>query len=225
MPAAPLILPFGLISRGITKMNFIHKPKVRTKKSFQLSAFSFQRHQRQTLPMSVSSQKQRGFTLLEILLYLVIFSSVIGAIISLSNTAISQRVKNQVTSDVNYQAEATLASIIQAIQSASSVTTPTLGGNSASLTLVMPNSATNPTIYDTYNDGLTTRLRLREGSPAVSNYLTSSHAVLSNLSFTNAGVPGSKGSIKIQFDLAYKNGGTRQEFVYTKTYYGTANIR
>lgn len=167
----------------------------------------------------------RGFTLLEVLLYLAIFSSVIGSIIGLSNLVITQRVHNQVVSEVNYQAEAVTASVIRTIQQATNVTTPSLGQTSNSLTLAMPNSAANPTIYNAYNDGTTTRLRISEGSPAILNYLTSSHAAVSNLSFTNAGLTGSKGSIKIQFTLSYKNNSVRHEYNYAKTFYGAANIR
>ena len=43
----------------------------------------------------------RGFTLVEILLYIAIFGLVIGAVVGLSTLSITQRVKNQVMADTS----------------------------------------------------------------------------------------------------------------------------
>ncbi|MBI4034752.1 type II secretion system protein [Candidatus Saccharibacteria bacterium] len=168
---------------------------------------------------------EKGFTLLEILLYLAIFAVTIGSIVGLSQAAISQRIKNQVIAEVNYQGEAVLASLSQAIRSAASVTSPALGESSASLTLATAAGSTNPTIFQAITDSGRTRLRLSEGSPASSYFLTNSHVRLSNLSFVNAGADGTAGSIKIQFDLSYESDSPRHEYVFSKTYWGATNLK
>ena len=174
---------------------------------------------------SLAIKNNRGFTLLEVMLYLVLFSLVVGGIIALSHSVLSQRVKNQVIAEVNYQAEAVNAAIIRAVHEASSVSAPTPGNGAGSLTLAMPSSQINPTVFQAVFDSSTTRLQISEGSPAVKNFLTNSHVTIGNLNFTNAAVSGGKDSIKFQFDLSYKSSSQRSEYQFTKSFFGAADIK
>ena len=167
---------------------------------------------------------QQGFTLLELLIYVAIFSTIIGAIVGLAVLASGQKVSSQVTADINYQGEAAMALITQTVHQATSITTPAAGSSSSSLTLAMPTSAANPTVFSTYNDGSTNRLQINEGSPAVQNKLTNAHANVTNLTFTNRSLTGAKGSVLIQFTITYKSTSTSAEFTFSKTFYGAATI-
>ena len=170
-------------------------------------------------------QLQRaGFTLIELTLYIAIFSVVIGAIVGLGIAATAQRVKSQVMADVTYQGEAIMAAMTQSVRDASSVTTPTLGQSSSSLTLVTPYVATTPTVYDASSDGVRTRLRIREGAAQTANFLTNSHVTISNLTFVNNGLTGTSGSISISFTLTYQNPTGRDEYSYSKNFFGGANL-
>lgn len=166
-----------------------------------------------------------GFTLVEVLLYIGIFTVIISAIVGLLILATAQRVKNQVIADVNYQGEAVMASLTTAVHGAGSVTAPALGAASPSLTLAMPNPTVNPTVYDAFSDGTTSRLRLAEGSPAVQTNLTNSHVTVSGLSFSNVGLAGSKGSIKVQFTLSYNNPSGNDSYNFSRTFYGSADLQ
>jgi type II secretory pathway pseudopilin PulG len=166
----------------------------------------------------------RGFTLIELLIYVTIFSTMIGAVVGLAAIATAQKASSQITSDVNYQGEATMALLSQTIHQATSITSPTVGTTGGSLTLVMPASSVNPTVFTSYNDGTTNRLQMKEGSTPISNYLTNSHASLSNLVFTNMSLPSTKGSVLIKFTLTYRTTSARQELQFSKTFYGAATI-
>jgi len=168
--------------------------------------------------------RTNGFTLIEMVLYMGIFSLIISSIVGLAMVATAQRVKSQVIADVTYQGEALMSSMTQAVRGASSVTTPAQGTTNATLQLNTPYAATTPTIYDATTNGGVMRLRLREGVTPTTNYLSNSHVVLSNLSFSNNGLTNTKGSIKISFTLTYVNPNGRDEYNYSKNFFGGANL-
>ncbi len=170
------------------------------------------------------NMKQRGFTLIELLIYITIFSIMIGGIVGLAVLTTAQKANSQLTADLNYQGEATMALITQTVHRATSITSPAVANTSGSLTLVMPASSVNPTVFGLYNDGVTNRLRISEGSPAVNNNLTNSRVSLSNLTFSNMSLPSTKGSILIKFTLTYKTTSQRQELQFSKSFTGAATI-
>ena len=167
---------------------------------------------------------QDGFSLIEMLIYITIFSIMIGAVVGLAVMTSAQKINSQVTADINYQGEAAMALITQTVHQANSITTPTAGNSNGSLSLVMASASVNPTVFSSYNDGTTTRLQVNEGSPAVQNNLTNAHAVVSGLTFTNKSLAATKGSVLISFVLTYKTTSARQEFTFNKTFFGAATI-
>jgi len=174
--------------------------------------------------MQPTKTHQKGFTLIEVILYITIFAMIIGAIAGLTILTVSQRQKNEVISSVNYQGEAVLSLLSQTIHQASSINAPSLGTSSGALSLTMPTQSVNPTIFSSYNDGSTTHLEISQGSPAVNSYLTNSHVTLSNLNFSNLGLSGTRGSIQISFTLSYLSSSPLEEFTYQKTFSGASSI-
>ncbi|HUD06771.1 MAG TPA: prepilin-type N-terminal cleavage/methylation domain-containing protein [Candidatus Saccharimonadales bacterium] len=171
-----------------------------------------------------NSNDQSGFTLAEVLLYLAIFSLVIGAIVGLAAITSLQRVKSEAIAEVNYQGESNVSLIDQTIRNASSINDPAMANSDTMLSLTVVDAGNNPTVFDSYNDGTTNRLRLSEGSPANVTYLTSSHVNLSGLSFINEGLFNTKGSILFHFTLSYQSGSSLAEYNYVKTFYGAATL-
>ena len=165
-----------------------------------------------------------GFTLIEVMLYIAIFSAIIMVIAALAINSVAERQKNEVITTVNYQGEAAMEIIEQDIHEASSITSPSSGNTANAIQLNMPQTSINPTIFSTYNDGSTNHLEISQGSPSVNTYLTNSHVSLSNLSFTNEGLSGTNGSVQISFSLSYKSTSTLEEFTYQNTFYGAASI-
>ncbi|HLC91891.1 MAG TPA: prepilin-type N-terminal cleavage/methylation domain-containing protein [Candidatus Saccharimonadales bacterium] len=167
---------------------------------------------------------QNGFTLIEIILYIGIFSLIIGGIVSLAFLATAARSQNQTRADLNYQGHAAMALIVQTIHDANSITEPAPGNTTSSLTLVMDDPLVDPTVFDTNTHSDYTALQINEGSPALSNDLTNSRVTISNLSFANKSVGAGNKSIMIQFDLTYNNILSRREFDYSQTFSGGATL-
>jgi type II secretory pathway component PulJ len=174
--------------------------------------------------MKHNSNNNSGFTLIEVLLYIAIFASIIMVIAAMAINSVAERQKNEVFTAVNYQGEAAMEIIEQDIHQATSITSPARGNTASSIQLSMPQTSVNPTIFSTYNDGSTNHLEISQGSPSVNTYLTNSHVSISNLSFVNEGLSGTNGSIEISFSLSYKSTSTLEEFTYQNTFYGAASI-
>jgi len=170
-------------------------------------------------------KNQRGFTMIELLIYVTIFATMIGGIVGLAVAASAQKTNSQIVTDLNYQGEATMALVTQTVHRASSITAPAVGNTGNSLTLVMPAAAVNPTVFAAFNDGTTTRFRVSEGSPAVNNYLTNAHVTVSNLVFSNMSLPSTKGSVMVSFTLTYRTTSQRQEVQYSKTFTSGVTIQ
>lgn len=159
--------------------------------------------------------KQRGFTLLELLLYIGTVAIVLLIIAQLLFTILQSRVKNQTIAEVEQQGLQVMQIITQTIRNADSVGEPAVGISSNELELVMTNPAVNPTIFD-LNVG---SIRIKESAGSFVA-LTSSRVTASALNFQNL-----SNSIKIQFTLTHINPGSRNEYDYSKVFYGTANVR
>lgn len=88
------------------------------------------------------------------------------------------------------------------------------------LSLAMADASKNPTLF--YISG--GALWIKEGtSDAVS--LTSSRTTVSALTFTNLTRATTPGTIRIQYTVTYSNIGSRNEYNFSKTFYGSASLR
>ncbi len=170
-------------------------------------------------------KQAKGFTLIELLLYVAIFSIVISGIMFIAFSAVAQRAHNQLVTEVDYQGELAMNQITQQLRNATSVNTPPVGAMGSSLSINTVNAVNNPTIYDLFSDGSRNRLRVREGSGGTSNYMTNNKVTLSNLTFSNVAVTGSKDSVRVQFTISSYNPSNRSELQYSKTFYGTGTLR
>lgn len=169
--------------------------------------------------------KQSGLTLIELLLYIAIFSVIITAIVSVAISATAQRIRNDVVAEVDYQGEATMSYITQTIRNAQSVNSPIANNSSASISVNTIISANNPTVFDGVSDGSRQRIRTREGSPSTDNFLTNNRVTVTGMNFTNRAIIGGRDSISIQFTIQYYNPSGRPELNYQKTFYGGVTLR
>ena len=91
---------------------------------------------------------EEGYTLIELLLYVVILSVLLTAVTTFFGSTVDARVKNQTINEVNEQATQLMDSITQTVHNATSITLPTAGTSGSSLTLVVPTGALSPTVFD-----------------------------------------------------------------------------
>lgn len=92
---------------------------------------------------------QNGYTLIELLLYISIVSSLLISVSLFFATTADSRIKNQSISEVNKQGELAMDIITQTIRNADSITSPIASASGTSLTLVVPTGSLSPTIFNT----------------------------------------------------------------------------
>ena len=170
-------------------------------------------------PNPPAQAKQNGYTLIELLLYVVIISALLTSITYFFGITVEARAKNQTIAEVNDQGTAAMDYITQTIRNAASVTTPAAAGNGSSLTLVVPTGSLSPTIFDLSG----TTLQVKEGtaSPVA---LTSNDIQITGLTFRNLTRSGTPGAVQVSFTVSRTNPGNRNEYDYQKTFTSTAEV-
>lgn len=163
---------------------------------------------------------KRGFTLIEILLYVSLASVILLTVSAFLGILLQSRVKNQVVAEVEQQAQHVIQTIGPAIRNAEDITSPLVGGSATSLTLDIYDAADDPTVFD-LSGGV---IRITEGAGSVVD-LTTSRVNVSSLTFTNITKDDTPGTVRIEFTISYNSSSSRQEFSYSKDYYATYNLR
>ena len=160
-----------------------------------------------------------GYTLIELLLYVVIISTLLTTVTFFFGMTIEARVKNQTIAEVNDQGVATMDYITQTIRNASSITTPATGGSGNSLTLVVPTGSLSPTIFNLNG----TTLQVKEGTAAAIP-LTNNDVQVTGLTFKNLTRSGTPGNVQVSFTLSHVNPSGRNEYDYQKTFTSSAEV-
>lgn len=167
-----------------------------------------------------NKKDKKGFTLVEILLYVAITGGIIFSITVFFLTALDARVRNQAMAELEGEGMQVMQSITQTIRNSSSINSPTQGTSAAAVSLFVPDGAKDPTVFDVSGNAI----RIKEGTGQNIN-LTSSKIIVSGLNFANLGRDGTDGTIRIQFTLTHINPANREMYDYSKTFYGSASIR
>lgn len=164
--------------------------------------------------------QNKGFTLLEVILYIGLLSIILTAIVSFSSMFVESRIKSQAIAEVEQQGLQTMQLITQTIRNAENITSPTTGSSAASLTLDVVTAGDDPTIFDLSGNAI----RIKEGvGPNVN--LTSARITASNLNFQNLSRASTPGIIRVSFTLTHVNPNGRNEYNYSKTFYASASLR
>lgn len=162
----------------------------------------------------------RGFTLVELLLYISI-SSVILLVSSLFlSSLLESRIKNQTILEVEQQGVRIMQDITQIARNSEEITLPVQGGSGSSITFDVADAGDDPIVFDLA--GGVIRIS-KGGGSAIS--LTNSRVTASNLTFQNLTRTGTPGTIKISFTLSHVNPDGRNEYSYSKTFYSSATLR
>lgn len=166
------------------------------------------------------SKTQKGFTLVELLLYIAIVSIIVFSSASLLQFTLESRVKNQTIAEVEQEGVQVMQLITQTIRNGTAINLPTIGNSSALLSINVVTGANSPTIFDLSSG----RVRIKEGSGVATN-LTSSKVTVTNLNFQNLSRTSTPNTIRISFTISYVNTSGRSEYTYSKTFYGSTNLR
>jgi prepilin-type N-terminal cleavage/methylation domain-containing protein len=164
--------------------------------------------------------KNRGFSLLEVIISLGIAVVLLSLIITLYSALQSAQLKQQAIAEVEGQGLSDLTLIAQTVRNAQSVTVPATSTSAVSLSLTTYLASTTPTVFD-MSAGV---LRIKEGLAALVP-LTNSQVVVSSLTFQNLSRALTSGTVKFQFTLTYASTTKQFDTIYAKTFYGSATIR
>jgi prepilin-type N-terminal cleavage/methylation domain-containing protein len=162
----------------------------------------------------------KGFTLVEVLLYLSIISVILFSVSFLLSILVEARIKNQTITEIDQIGAQVMSIMEQTIRNSDEVISPGAKTSSFSCSLSMSDATKNPTVFEEVSGVI----RMREGVGEFVN-LTSGYVEASNLSFSNLARDNTKGILRIQFTLTYKNYSGRNEYSYSKNFYGSAGLR
>lgn len=166
------------------------------------------------------NRPKKGFTLMELLLYISISGIIFLGVSVLLFLVLQSRIKNQTVAEVEQQGVQVMQLITQTVRNAENINSPASGSSASSFSLDVVPSSDDPTVFD-LSSGV---IRIVEGAgPSIP--ITSSSVTGSNLTFENLSRPGTPGVIRIQFTLTRVNVTGRNEYDYSKTFYGSASLR
>jgi prepilin-type N-terminal cleavage/methylation domain-containing protein len=162
----------------------------------------------------------KGFTLIELLLYVAISGVILLAVALFLQVLLESRVKNQTVAEVEGQGLQVMQIITQTVRNAEAITSPTIGTSATSLTLDVITGASDPTVFDLSGGAI----RISEGGGATVP-LTNSRITASDITFQNLSRSETPGTVRIQFTLTYINSSGRNEYNFSKIFYGSASLR
>ena len=162
---------------------------------------------------------EKGFTLIEVLLYLAIVGIIIQGFITFILSITDINSKTYVTQEVQANTRMILGLISQKIRAADDILTPSEGNSTSTLILDMPNP--DPDLTFSITDGV---LGMAEGA-ASSTPITSNKVNISNLTFTNLATAGEKDNIRIEITAIDFKMGESKEFQYSQTLQTSVSLR
>lgn len=163
---------------------------------------------------------KKGFTFVEILLYLTIATMLLGTISVLMVTIYEGRIKNSVVREVEIEGERAVRTMMYIIRNGQSISSPAQGLTGSSLTLAVDNLTNSPTIFD-LDQG---RVRMTEGAQTP-HYLTNDTVEVTGLTFHNLSYAGTSGTVYILMNIRYINQTGRGEYDYQKIFQTSVSLR
>jgi prepilin-type N-terminal cleavage/methylation domain-containing protein len=143
-----------------------------------------------SLKSQVSSQ--RGFSLIELIIYVAIMSILVVVLCSTFASILEVQTDSKATSSVDQDSRYIIAKLNYDMQSASSIVAPAVGSQSAALQLSI-NTATQSYALSNGN------LQLTKNSQA--DNLNSTNTSISNLTFKRLGTGTANDTIRVQFTM------------------------
>lgn len=165
-------------------------------------------------------QEQRGFTLVEFLLYIAIVSVVLSVAGATSLNILFGKAKLSALEEVSQNARFSLNKISKSVADASGIISPPQASSSPTLSLQVSDLSKNPTVFSVSN-GI---LQMKEGS-ASSSDLVSSKVEIFELRFSNITSTSTPGTVKIRMKIRAANPGKRPEYDFEQIFYATSNVR
>lgn len=165
-------------------------------------------------------KNNKGFTLIELMLYTGIASVILLIIISFFQMTLASKVKNKTILEVEQQGMQVMQLITQTIINSEAITSPTPGNSSTGAVLDVVTLANDPTVFDLSGGAI--RITEGVGSPIS---LTSPLVNVDSLIFENLSKTDTPGILRVEFTISYINNTGRNEFEWAKTFYSSISLR
>lgn len=156
-----------------------------------------------------TKKTRNGFTLIEILVFMALFSVIVIVLTDLFSSTLQVRTESEATASVQADTTYIVARLMHDIARASAVTVPSLGGSGASLQITI-----NGINYSYTQSGENLTLTNSNGT----DVLNSSETTVSGVSFTRLGNGVAKDSVRIAFTVTsrtVKNSGPETRTMQT----------
>ncbi len=166
---------------------------------------------------------KKGFTLIEVLIYITIIGVVVSGFIVFALSINSSRSKTYVAQEVQANARTALDLISQKIRAATgvNVASSTFDVDPGLLSLAMASSTQNPTIVDLNQDDGVLQITASTSNPVA---ITSDEVKVTNLVFTNLTPSGERGNIRIEITVEYAGDGSK-EYEYSQSLQTAVSLR
>lgn len=155
-------------------------------------------------------------SLLEVILYVAILSTLVFGVASFINLISVARVKNQTITEVSGQAVQIIEAITRVVQNAKSISNPSTGEESSTLEVVDFNNNPISIVFSGSDIGID------RGSGNIN--LNNSRVTVNDFLFKNLSRPGTPDIIQVNFTLTYNTSSLDYFYNYSKTYVTAISI-
>lgn len=163
---------------------------------------------------------QQGVTLIELILYVGVSSTILLMIVALFAVMLQTQAKQQAIAAVEIEGSQAIQIMATAIRNASVINSPSASTNAASVSVGEYDNSKSPTVFDVSQG----TLRMKEGTGSYVA-LTSSQTTVKSITFKNLTVTGTPGVIQITMTIDHVNPTNSAAFGYPQTFYATASLR
>ncbi|OGG65097.1 hypothetical protein A3I99_03920 [Candidatus Kaiserbacteria bacterium RIFCSPLOWO2_02_FULL_45_11b] len=163
---------------------------------------------------------QRGFTLIEILLYMALSTILVVLIGGIGANVFSGFVKVKAAEELRYNTQFVTEKIRDLVSQADSISTPVAGESSSALTLRMSDVSKDPTVIEVV-DG---RVTLLEGVGEL-QFISGTDVDVFGVEFSNITYDEGVGSLRVILEMGLRNPEDRTIYFASSTIYTTVNLQ
>ncbi len=164
--------------------------------------------------------RSEGFTMIEFLIYIVIVTFMLGALVLSGVNIMGTRARVTIAEEVNHNGKMALNMIANNVRRAESIINPTSGIDSIlSLEVSLPDF--NPTVFEVSEDGV---LTIKRGNSATST-ITAGTVNVSNFSVENVSRLDTPGTVKVELTIEHPDSLGRIEYSLERVFYTSENVR
>ncbi len=166
---------------------------------------------------TIKLNKQNGFTLIELILYIALVTIILSALVPFAWSTVETGVKSSVQQEVNANARYISERTKYEIRNASGINSV----SATSISLATSTPATNPTVIDLLGGNI----RIKQGVGSTVN-LNSENTVINSLIFTNySSLDNKTKHIRFVMNVAASYAATRQEYQDSVVIDSSAEVR